>query len=230
MRLVIADTGPINYLVLIGNIGLLPILFENVILPSAVEADLTDPDAPPAVRNWIAHPPAWLDAAWPAILAALCSAVSTALARFPQIELPTGRCATALAWAVAASPALGATGGEMRLAFDPPPSPHPIVEAVRNLLELRRYWTGSASELLDLLQPFAPCSTPKGVSQPLRNAVLTLADTGIELKFKRLHEGARVIHLRQDQGDAYCKNPPPDASPDLDPPPQPTQTEELPNQ
>jgi len=61
MRLVIADTGPINYLVLIGNIGLLPILFENVILPSAVEAELTDPDAPPAVRNWIAHPPAWLD-------------------------------------------------------------------------------------------------------------------------------------------------------------------------
>jgi len=61
MRLVIADTGPISYLVLIGNIGLLPILFENVILPSAVEAELTDPDAPLAVRNWIAHPPAWLD-------------------------------------------------------------------------------------------------------------------------------------------------------------------------
>ena len=46
MRLIIADTGPINYLVLIGNIELLPILFENVILPSAVQAELTDPDAP----------------------------------------------------------------------------------------------------------------------------------------------------------------------------------------
>jgi predicted nucleic acid-binding protein len=37
VRLVIADTGPINYLILIGNIDLLPALFENVILPSAVE-------------------------------------------------------------------------------------------------------------------------------------------------------------------------------------------------
>ena len=61
MRLIIADTGPINYLVLIGSIDLLPILFENVILPSAVRAELTDPDAPPSVRNWIANPPAWLD-------------------------------------------------------------------------------------------------------------------------------------------------------------------------
>ena len=44
MRLIIADTGPINYLVLIGNIDLLPVLFDKVILPSAVQAELTDPD------------------------------------------------------------------------------------------------------------------------------------------------------------------------------------------
>jgi predicted nucleic acid-binding protein len=61
VRLVIADTGPINYLVLIGNIDLLPVLFEKVILPSAVQAELTDPDAPPSVRSWIADPPAWLE-------------------------------------------------------------------------------------------------------------------------------------------------------------------------
>jgi len=30
VRLVIADTGPLNYLILIGSIELLPILFENV--------------------------------------------------------------------------------------------------------------------------------------------------------------------------------------------------------
>ena len=47
MQLIIADTEPINYLVLIGNIDLLPVLFETVILPSAVEAELSDPDAPP---------------------------------------------------------------------------------------------------------------------------------------------------------------------------------------
>jgi len=61
VRLVIADTGPINYLVLIGNIDLLPVLFEKVILPSAVRAELADPDAPPSVRNWIGDPPAWLE-------------------------------------------------------------------------------------------------------------------------------------------------------------------------
>jgi predicted nucleic acid-binding protein len=61
VRVAIADTGPIDYLVLIGNIDLLPVLFEKVILPSAVQAELTDPDAPPSVRNWIADPPAWLD-------------------------------------------------------------------------------------------------------------------------------------------------------------------------
>src|SRR5271157_3222043 len=138
--------------------------------------------------------------------------------------------ASALAWAVAASPAPGATEEKMHRAFDPPPPLHPIVEAVRNLLEQRRHFAGSATELLELLQPFAPCRTPKGVSQLLRNAVPALAGTGIELKFKRLHEGARVIHLREDQGDAYCKNHPPDASPDPDPSPQPAQTEELPNQ
>lgn len=60
MRLIIADTGPINYLILIGSIDLLPVLFDNVILPSAVQAELSDPDAPPSVRNWIANPPAWL--------------------------------------------------------------------------------------------------------------------------------------------------------------------------
>jgi predicted nucleic acid-binding protein len=32
-----------------------------VLLPSAVRAELADPDAPPSIRNWITHPPAWLD-------------------------------------------------------------------------------------------------------------------------------------------------------------------------
>jgi hypothetical protein len=46
VRLIIADTGPINYLVPIGSIDLLPVLFDKVILPSAVQAELIDPDAP----------------------------------------------------------------------------------------------------------------------------------------------------------------------------------------
>ena len=61
MRLVIADTSPINYLILIGNIELLPALFGKVILPAAVESELASHNAPQAVRNWTANPPAWLE-------------------------------------------------------------------------------------------------------------------------------------------------------------------------
>jgi predicted nucleic acid-binding protein len=61
VRLVIADTGPINYLVLIGRIDLLPTLFQRVILPSAVQRELDDRDTPPSVRDWIACPPAWVE-------------------------------------------------------------------------------------------------------------------------------------------------------------------------
>lgn len=60
MQLVIADTGPVNYLVLIGHIALLPELFEKVILPSVVRDELAKPKAPLPVRNWIANAPAWV--------------------------------------------------------------------------------------------------------------------------------------------------------------------------
>lgn len=60
MRLVIADTGPINYLILIEHIDLLPRLCETVVLPSLVQAELADELAPLPVRRWIGNPPAWL--------------------------------------------------------------------------------------------------------------------------------------------------------------------------
>jgi hypothetical protein len=164
--------------------------------------------------------------AWPDILAVLCSAVGAALGRMSHMDPRSRRCPDALAWAMAASPAFGCTEAEMRQAFAFA-EPHPMAEAVRNLLEQRRQWTGSATELLDLLQPVVGCQTPKGLSQQLKTCMLTLADSGIELKFRRLHEGARIIELRADPGDASCQKSPPDASPNFDVPPQPTEKEEL---
>jgi predicted nucleic acid-binding protein len=61
VRLVIADTGPVNYLILIGHIDILPALFEKVILPAAVRDELKHRKAPPAVQAWISDPPSWAE-------------------------------------------------------------------------------------------------------------------------------------------------------------------------
>ena len=61
MKVVIADTAPINYLVLIGHVEILPKLFEKVVLPSAVKDELSNPETPTTVRKWIAAPPQWLE-------------------------------------------------------------------------------------------------------------------------------------------------------------------------
>ena len=61
MQLVINDTGPINYLVLIGHIDIIPALFERVLMPFAVREELSAPKTPSAVRGWLARPPAWLE-------------------------------------------------------------------------------------------------------------------------------------------------------------------------
>jgi predicted nucleic acid-binding protein len=59
--IVIADTGPLNYLLLIGHIELLPVLFERVVIPDAVHMELQHSKAPELVRSWITSPPAWLE-------------------------------------------------------------------------------------------------------------------------------------------------------------------------
>ena len=59
MRLVVADTGPLHYLVLTGDIGLLPKLFAEVLVPQRVRDELADREAPALLRAWIAAPPAW---------------------------------------------------------------------------------------------------------------------------------------------------------------------------
>jgi predicted nucleic acid-binding protein len=61
VRLVIADTGPVNYLILIGRIEILPRLFERVIVPYVVLAELSHELAPAPVQRWIATAPDWLE-------------------------------------------------------------------------------------------------------------------------------------------------------------------------
>jgi predicted nucleic acid-binding protein len=59
--IVIADTGPLNYLVLIGAVDVLSPLYTRVIVPRAVMEELQQAGAPDAVIAWIANPPAWLE-------------------------------------------------------------------------------------------------------------------------------------------------------------------------
>lgn len=59
--IIVSDTSPINYLILIGHINLLPELFQEIVIPQAVYQELTDIEAPKPVQNWIATPPTWLE-------------------------------------------------------------------------------------------------------------------------------------------------------------------------
>lgn len=58
--IVIADTSPINYLILIGKIDILPALYDTILVPPEVLAELTQPKAPDPVRVWAQQPPSWL--------------------------------------------------------------------------------------------------------------------------------------------------------------------------
>jgi predicted nucleic acid-binding protein len=61
MRLVVADTAPLNYLVLIGHVELLSALFEKVFVPETVRDELRHAEAPDAVRQWVADLPHWIE-------------------------------------------------------------------------------------------------------------------------------------------------------------------------
>jgi predicted nucleic acid-binding protein len=61
VKVVVADTGPLHYLALIGEIDVLPRLFGTVIVPAEVRTELDQPMTPPSVRVLATTPPPWLD-------------------------------------------------------------------------------------------------------------------------------------------------------------------------
>jgi predicted nucleic acid-binding protein len=60
MTVVIADTSPLNYLLLIGEVAVLPALYRQVAIPREVMTELSDAAAPPSVSSWVLTPPNWL--------------------------------------------------------------------------------------------------------------------------------------------------------------------------
>jgi predicted nucleic acid-binding protein len=61
MRPVVADTGPLHYLVLIDAIDILPMLFGRVLIPEIVAVELSHPATPSAVRTFLHAAPPWLE-------------------------------------------------------------------------------------------------------------------------------------------------------------------------
>lgn len=59
--IVIADTTPLHYLVLIGHLDILRALYGKVVIPEAVRHELQARRTPEAVRRWVANPPPWIE-------------------------------------------------------------------------------------------------------------------------------------------------------------------------
>ena len=57
----VADTTPLNYLILINQSQILALIFGQVLIPEAVFEELRHPKAPEAVSRWLRSLPSWLE-------------------------------------------------------------------------------------------------------------------------------------------------------------------------
>lgn len=60
MSVVVSDTSPLHYLILCGAEGVLSRLFRQVVISPTVFRELQQPNAPPAVRDWMRSLPVWV--------------------------------------------------------------------------------------------------------------------------------------------------------------------------
>ena len=59
--IVVSDTSPLNYLILIELSHILPPLFERVVIPRAVRRELESAEAPDQIKQFLATEPEWLE-------------------------------------------------------------------------------------------------------------------------------------------------------------------------
>jgi len=65
--IVVSDSSPLNYLILVGQADLLQKLYGTVYIPPAVHDELQRSNTPAPVRLWVARAPVWLKIQSPAI-------------------------------------------------------------------------------------------------------------------------------------------------------------------
>ena len=90
--IVIADSGPLRYLIAIDQIRLLPLLYGSIVIPPSVVNELTQTATPQSVRIWMDNLPEWVSVKSPQGSAPV----------FPSILGPGEREAIALAEELAA--------------------------------------------------------------------------------------------------------------------------------
>lgn len=59
--IIVADSGPLHYLILLDQADLLRRFYGRVCVPEAVAAELSAVGAPRIVRDWISGPPSWVE-------------------------------------------------------------------------------------------------------------------------------------------------------------------------
>ena len=59
MSVVVSDTSPLHYLILCGAEGILPKLFQHVVIPPTVFQELQQPNTPSLVKQWAGSLPTW---------------------------------------------------------------------------------------------------------------------------------------------------------------------------
>jgi len=57
VSLIVSDNSPINLLIRLGLEDILPAIYGQVVIPTAVAAEMSHPQAPLEVTNFIASPP-----------------------------------------------------------------------------------------------------------------------------------------------------------------------------
>jgi hypothetical protein len=141
---------------------------------------------------------------WPLILGSLLDAVSKAIDRYPDVVLQTSpRMADFATWAVAAEEALALAPGSFLAAYsakraeatDLAIEVSPIGPAIQEFMSERRYWEGTAQELLTSLED-NHCTeqtknrrdwpkTPQAIGKALRRLAPDLRSAGIDIRFTR---------------------------------------------
>ena len=58
--IVVADSGPLHYLILLDQIDLLHHFYDEVVVPESVAEELRAVESPQRVNDWMSRPPSWL--------------------------------------------------------------------------------------------------------------------------------------------------------------------------